>query len=203
MSIWSYNTRVLIRSEHSYSTLLLKHGGQILVEVTGKPRNKGKKEKKKGENPASYTFYYKFLKTKRSNSLNRTSKRQRGQSGSIDVVDSVMLTMKLFYCNRIEGSWFLLVFSHFSFVTCWHLFVISGYIICLCLWIVFIITRHIEARYIEVLSRTFYCNFGRDELYWLVIPRTLLFRGSLNRGSTVCPTGSWHIRVKHIRNLNL
>ena len=75
------------------------------MEVTGKPRNKGKKEKKKGENPASYTFYYKkFLKTKRSNSLNRTSKRQRGQSGSIDVVDSVMLTMKLFYCNRIEGS---------------------------------------------------------------------------------------------------
>ena len=74
------------------------------MEVTGKPRNKGKKEKKKGENPASYTFYYKFLKTKRSNSLNRTSKRQRGQSASIDVFDSVMLTMKLFYCNRIEGS---------------------------------------------------------------------------------------------------
>ena len=75
------------------------------MEVTGKPRNKGKKEKKKGENPASYTFYYKkFLKTKRSNSLNRTSKRQRRQSASIDVFDSVMLTMKLFYCNRIEGS---------------------------------------------------------------------------------------------------
>ena len=116
MSIWSYNTRALIRSEHSYSTLLLKHGGQILVEVTGKPRNKGKKETKKGENPASYTFYYKkFLKTKRSNSLNRTSKRQRGQSASIDVFDSVMFTMKLFYCNRIEGSWFLLVCFAFFF----------------------------------------------------------------------------------------
>ena len=42
----------------------------------------------------------------------------------------------------------------------------------------------------EVLSHTFYCNFGRDiEIISFVISRTSLNRGSLNRGSTV-PTKS-------------
>ena len=39
MSIWSYGR--LYRSVHNYSTLFLKHGGQISVEVTGKRRKKG------------------------------------------------------------------------------------------------------------------------------------------------------------------
>ena len=51
--IWSYST--LYRSIHSYSTLFLKHGGQISVEVTGKQRNKRIKE----VIPASYKFNYK------------------------------------------------------------------------------------------------------------------------------------------------
>ena len=43
-----------------------------------------------------------------------------------------------------------------------------------------------RVRYIEVLFHTFYCNFGRDiEIISFVISRTLLNRGSLNRGSTV------------------
>ena len=53
ISIWSYST--LYRSVHSYSTLLLKHRGQISVEVTGKRRNKGIEL----EIPVSFTFYYK------------------------------------------------------------------------------------------------------------------------------------------------
>ena len=70
------------------------------MEVTGKRRNKGIGL----EIPAFYTFYCEvFTKTKRLNSLNRTNKRQRGQSGTVDVVDSVILTVKLFYCYRIEG----------------------------------------------------------------------------------------------------
>ena len=122
MYIWSYSTRELYRSQHSYSTLLLKHGGQISVEVTGKRRNKGIGL----EIPASYTFYCKeFTKTKRLNSLNRTNKRQRGQSGTVDVVDSVMLTVKLFYCYRIEGFWFLWVC--FAFVFC-HVLTFVRYI---------------------------------------------------------------------------
>ena len=46
--------------------------------------------------------------------------------------------------------------------------------------------RYIEVRYIEVLFHTFYCNFawpGRRVSF--VISRTLLNRGSFNRGSTV------------------
>ena len=43
-----------------------------------------------------------------------------------------------------------------------------------------------RVRYIEVLFHTFYCNFGQDiEIISFVISRTLLNRGSLNRGSTV------------------
>ena len=45
---------------------------------------------------------------------------------------------------------------------CLSLFVISEYIIRLGLWIVFVIQ---VLRYIEVLSYTFYCNFGRAEDY--------------------------------------
>ena len=45
---------------------------------------------------------------------------------------------------------------------CLSLFVISGYIIRLGFWIVFVIQGF---RYIEVLSYTFYCNFGRAEDY--------------------------------------
>ena len=41
-----------------------------------------------------------------------------------------------------------------------------------------------RVRYIEVLFHTFYCNFGR-EIILFVISRTSLNRGSLNRGSTV------------------
>ena len=55
ISIWSYSA--LYRSVHSYSTLLLKHVGQISVEVTGKQRNKGIRQ----EIPASYLFNYKKL----------------------------------------------------------------------------------------------------------------------------------------------
>ena len=50
-----------------YSTLFLKHGGQISVEVTGKRRNKGIGQ----EIPASYTFNCKKpSKVKRLNSTN-------------------------------------------------------------------------------------------------------------------------------------
>ena len=50
MFIWSYSR--LYRSVHNYSTLFLKHGGQISLEVTGKRRNKGSGQ----EIPASDTF---------------------------------------------------------------------------------------------------------------------------------------------------
>ena len=44
----------------------------------------------------------------------------------------------------------------------------------------------LRVRYIEILSHTFYCNFGRDiEIISFVISRTSLNRGSLNRGSPV------------------
>ena len=43
-----------------------------------------------------------------------------------------------------------------------------------------------RVRYIEVLSHTFYCNFGQDiEIISFVLSRTSLNRGSLNRGSTI------------------
>ena len=51
-----------------------------------------------------------------------------------------------------------------------------------------------RVRYIEVLFRTFYCNFGRDiEIISFVISRTSLNRASLNRGSTVVV--HWYNRV--------
>ena len=52
--------------------------------------------------------------------------------------------------------------SHLSFVTCWHLFVISGYIIRWSFWVVLFLQGF---RYIEDLFSTFYCNFGRAEDY--------------------------------------
>ena len=52
--------------------------------------------------------------------------------------------------------------SHFSLVTCWHLFVILGYIIRWGFWILFVLQG---SRYIEVLFYTFYWNFGRAEDY--------------------------------------
>ena len=65
MSIWGYSTRALYRSVHSYSTLFFKQREQILVEVTGKQRNKAIML----EIPASYTFNYKKpSKMKRLNS---------------------------------------------------------------------------------------------------------------------------------------
>ena len=48
--------------------------------------------------------------------------------------------------------------------------------------IVFVITRISLYR---GSVHTFYCYFGRAEEYRPVIPRTLLNRGLLNRGSTV------------------
>ena len=53
MSIWSYST--LYRSVYSYSTLFLKHRGQILVEVAGKWRNNVIGP----EIPAFYAIYHK------------------------------------------------------------------------------------------------------------------------------------------------
>ena len=54
-------------------------------------------------------------------------------------------------------------------------------------------------RYIEVLFHTFYCNFGRTgEQLSFVIPRASLYRGSLNRGSTVVILLSqikWNMRI--------
>ena len=65
MFIWSYGR--LDRSVHNYSTLFLKHGGQISLEVTGKRRNKGIGQ----EIPASDTFNCKKpSKEKRLNSTN-------------------------------------------------------------------------------------------------------------------------------------
>ena len=52
--------------------------------------------------------------------------------------------------------------SHLSLVTCWHLFVILGYIIRWGFWILFVLQG---SRYIEVLFYTFYWNFGRAEDY--------------------------------------
>ena len=52
--------------------------------------------------------------------------------------------------------------SRLPFVMCLNLFVISGYIIRLGFWIVFVLQGF---RYIEVLSYTFYRNFGRAEDY--------------------------------------
>ena len=43
-----------------------------------------------------------------------------------------------------------------------------------------------RVRYIEVLFRTFYCNFGRDiEIISFRYIEDFVKRGSLNRGSTV------------------
>ena len=65
MFIWSYSR--LYRSVHNYSTLFLKHGGQISLEVTGKRRNKGSGQ----VIPASDTFNCKKpSKEKRLNSTN-------------------------------------------------------------------------------------------------------------------------------------
>ena len=65
MFIWSYGR--LYRSVHKYSTLFLKYGGQISLEVTGKRRNKGSGQ----EIPASDTFNCKKpSKEKRLNSTN-------------------------------------------------------------------------------------------------------------------------------------
>ena len=44
----------------------------------------------------------------------------------------------------------------------------------------FVITRF---RYIEVLFHIFYCHWGKKKQF--VMSRTSLYRGSLNRGSTV------------------
>ena len=52
--------------------------------------------------------------------------------------------------------------SHLSLVTCWHFFVILGYIIRWGFWILFVLQG---SRYIEVLFYTFYWNFGRAEDY--------------------------------------
>ena len=65
MSIWGYSKCALYRSVHSYTTLIFKQREQILVEVTGKQRNKAIML----EIPASYTFNYKKpSKMKRLNS---------------------------------------------------------------------------------------------------------------------------------------
>ena len=77
------------------------------------------------------------------------------------------LTLKLFYYYRLKDFDSCWSVSHFSFVTCWHLFVILGYIIHLSFWVVFFIRglRYIEVRYIEVLSHTFYYIFSRAKEY--------------------------------------
>ena len=150
MSVWRRST--LYRSVHSYSTLFLKHEGQISVEVTGKRR-----------------------KTRR---IKRICRRVDGVGVGIH---NEQLTLKLFYCYRLndfDSCWSV---SHFSFVTFWHLYVISVYIIRLSFWVVFFIRR---LRYIEVLSHTFYYIFSRARVS-LVIPRTWCKRGSLHRSCTV------------------
>ena len=45
------------------------------------------------------------------------------------------------------------------------------------------------------------CWEGRRIAFSLLL--SALCRGSLNRGSIVCPARSWHVRVQHIKNLNL
>ena len=136
MSVWRYST--LNRSVHSYSTLFLKHEGQISVEVTGKRR--------------------KTMRIKRI---------CRCVDGFGVGTNNEHLTLKLFYCYRLKDFDSCWSVSHFSVVTCWHLYVILGYIIHLSFWVVFFIRglRYIEVRYIEVLSHTFYYIFSRAKEY--------------------------------------
>lgn len=52
------------------------------------------------------------------------------------------------------------------------------------------------SRIIEVLFHIFYCNFGRAKQYLLfLISRTSSYRGSLNRGSTICELALLFVRV--------
>ena len=99
ISIWSYST--LYRSVHSYSTLLLKHRGQISVEVTGKRRNKGIEL----EIPVSFTFYYKkpskIIRHKRIKPIRRCV-----ECVSVGIYNE-LLNLKLSYCYKIERFWFL------------------------------------------------------------------------------------------------
>ena len=71
-----------------------------------------------------------------------------------------LLTLKLFYWYRIEGFWFLLVC--FVFVFC-HVITFVRYI-----GVYYTFGLLDCVRYIEVLSHTFYCNFGWAKEYrWL------------------------------------
>ena len=148
MSVWRYST--LNRSVHSYSTLFLKHEGQISVEVTGKRR--------------------KTMRIKRI---------CRCVDGFGVGTNNEHLTLKLFYCYRLKDFDSCWSVSHFSVVTCWHLYVILGYIIHLSFWVVFFIRglRYIEIRYIEVLSHTF-CIEVR---YIGVLPYLKLLRGTASQ----------------------
>lgn len=148
ISIRSYST--LHRSVHSHSNLIIKCGGQISLEVTGKRRKNGI--------PASYAFYRKRpSKIKNLIQLIR-GKRIKRICGICRCVDSVSVLKDFDSCLSV---------SNLSFVTCEHLFVISGCIMRsgsgLCsFWRGL---RCIVVRDIEVLSRSFYCNFGLAEEY--------------------------------------
>ena len=76
---------------------------------------------------------------------------------------------------------FAFIFSYLS-VTCWHLFVISRYILRLRFWIVFVITMiSLNRVSVPYILLSFWPGWWKS----FFIPRTSLYRGSLNRSSTV------------------
>ena len=60
------------------------------------------------------------------------------------------LTLKLFYCYRLKDFDSCWSVSHFSFVTCLHLFVILGYIIHLSFWVVFFKRDYVISRFCPI-----------------------------------------------------
>ena len=75
------------------------------------------------------------------------------------------------------------IFSYLS-VTCWRLFVISRNILRLRVWIVFVITT-ISLNQVSVPYPGILLSFWPGWWKSFFIPRTSLYRGSLNRSSTV------------------
>ena len=91
-------------------------------------------------------------------------------------------------CTHKFYPWWSIL--HSIFITCWHTAVYSllwSYILCLHFWIVFIMTRISWNRGSQYWGSVQYILL----LFWLgwrklfVVPRTLLYRGSLNRSSSV------------------
>ena len=82
----------------------------------------------------------------------------------------------MFYWYRIEGFDSFWSVSHLSFVMCWHLFVISGYIIRWGFWFVFVLLGFC---YNEVLSHTFSAVTLAG--LWSIFRRTSLLSGNVKQ----------------------